>query len=69
VCEVVPVRERDDLTFDHLRATSEAFLTSSTRDIQAIDSVDGGPSLPTAGPLTSAAMAAFATLVAEGLDP
>ncbi|MCB1039930.1 MAG: aminotransferase class IV family protein [Acidimicrobiales bacterium] len=68
VCEQVPVLERDDLTFDHLRSTSEAFLTSSTRDLQPIHAVDD-VSLQAPGPLTTAAMAAFAALEGAGLDP
>jgi branched-chain amino acid aminotransferase len=69
VCEIGPVVERDDLTLDHLRDAGEAFLTSSTRDVQPIGEVDGValPAVP--GPLTAAAMDAFAALEAEGLDP
>jgi branched-chain amino acid aminotransferase len=61
--------ERDDLTLDDLRNADEAFLTSSTRDVQAISTVDGVdlPSCP--GPLTKAAAEAFAAIVAESLDP
>ena len=69
VCELVPVTERDDLTFDHLRRAPEAFLTSSTRDVHPIGSVDGIALHPTPGPLTAAAAAAFEELVATDLDP
>ncbi|MEZ5140353.1 MAG: aminotransferase class IV [Acidimicrobiales bacterium] len=69
VAEVVDVVERDDLTFDHLRATSEAFLTSSTRDVQPIARVDDTALPLVPGPLTAAASDAFARLVADGLDP
>jgi branched-chain amino acid aminotransferase len=69
VCEIVPVTERDDLDLDHLRSTSEAFLTSSTRDVQPIGEVDGHPLPQVPGPLTAAAMAAFSALEADGLDP
>ncbi|MCB0960669.1 MAG: aminotransferase class IV [Acidimicrobiales bacterium] len=69
VMEVVDVVERDDLTLDHLRSTSEAFLTSSTRDVQPIARVDGVALALVPGPLTSAASEAFARLVADGLDP
>lgn len=69
VCEEVEVIERDDLTFDHLRSTAEAFLTSSTRDVHPIATVDG-VALPHApGPLTVAASSAFAALEARTLDP
>ena len=70
VCEVVEVVERDDLTFDDLRRTSEAFLTSSTRDIHPIDLVDGTPlGQPAPGPLTTEASTALVDLQAETLDP
>ena len=52
-----------------LAAADEAFLTSTTRDIQPISVVDGQP-LPVApGPLTRSAMQAFAALVAGDTDP
>jgi branched-chain amino acid aminotransferase len=68
VCELVAVAE-DDVPLDALRSAEEAFLTSSTRDVQPIRSVDGRP-LPTCpGPLTSAAAAAFQALLVRELDP
>lgn len=70
VCEIVEVVERDDLTFEDLRHTSEAFLTSSTRDIHPIDAVDGTPlAVPAPGPLTAAALDALGALQARTLDP
>jgi branched-chain amino acid aminotransferase len=69
VCEQVDVVERGDLTFEDLRSASEAFLTSSTRDVHPIDRVDDVVLAHAPGPLTAAAMAAFASLEAEGLDP
>lgn len=69
VCELVPVTERDDLTLDHLCRAPEAFLTSSTRDVHPIRSVDGRRLGQTPGPLTTAAAKAYRTLVAEDLDP
>jgi branched-chain amino acid aminotransferase len=68
VCEGVAVVERDDLTLADLRHTSEAFLTSSTRDVHPIDAIDGRP-LAAPGPLTAAAAEAFAALQARTLDP
>ena len=69
VVELVEAVERDDLTFGHLHASSEAFLTSSTRDIHPIAHVDD-VALPAApGPLTARARAAFADLQARTLDP
>jgi branched-chain amino acid aminotransferase len=57
------------LTNDDLVGADEAFLTSSTREVQAISAVDGRE-LPTApGPITERLTAAFADLVARDLDP
>lgn len=59
----------EDLPVDALAQAGEAFLTSSTREIQAIQAVDGR-ALPTApGTLTAEAAAAFADLVVRDLDP
>ena len=68
VCALVDVVERDDLTFEDLHRTSEAFLTSSTRDVHPIEAIDGRP-LTVPGPLTAAAADAFAALQAHTLDP
>ena len=52
-----------------LREASEAFLTSSTREVQPIGAVDG-TTLPTVpGPHTEKAAAAFRALVSRTLDP
>jgi branched-chain amino acid aminotransferase len=67
VCELVEVAETD-LTMADLPTVEEAFLTSSTRDVQPIASIDGRP-LPAPGPLTTAAAAAFADLLTRDLDP
>ena len=68
VLERVDVVERD-VPIDALMLADEAFLTSSTRDVQPIASVDGR-SLPAApGPRTSAAIDAFAALSASCTDP
>ena len=68
VLELIDAGE-EALPLDALAAADEAFLTSSTRDVQAIASVDGEP-LPSApGPLTRAAAAAFADLLGRDLDP
>jgi branched-chain amino acid aminotransferase len=71
VCELVQVVERDDLTLDDLRQADEAFLTSSTRDVQPIASVDGVPirSAEGPGPVTSAVVASFAALQRSTSDP
>jgi len=52
-----------------LGEADEAFLTSSTRDVQAIRAVDGRGLGEAPGPLTIAAAAAFADLLAHDLDP
>ena len=58
-----------DLPLDALASADEAFLTSTTREVQAIRAVDGA-ALPVApGPLTQAAAAAFKDLVKRDLDP
>ncbi|HEX2850717.1 MAG TPA: aminotransferase class IV [Acidimicrobiales bacterium] len=59
----------DDVPVGALAGADEAFLTSTTREVQPIRAVDGRalPSAP--GPLTSAAAAAFAGLVEHDLDP
>jgi branched-chain amino acid aminotransferase len=70
VLEACPsAEETEDLTLDDLRTADEAFLTSSTRDVQPISTVDGVGLASAPGPLTSAAMAAFAALQATSLDP
>lgn len=68
VMELVEVAEAP-LPLAALAEADEAFLTSSTREVQAIRSVDG-VDLPAApGPLTAAAAEALSGLVARDLDP
>ena len=69
VLEIVDVTETDALALDDLRTADEAFLTSSTRDVQPVATVDGVALPPTPGPLTRAAIDAFAQLRARTLDP
>ena len=59
----------DDLPIGALDRAGEAFLTSSTRDVQPIRAVDGRVLPAAPGPLTSAAAAAYRRLVARTLDP
>jgi branched-chain amino acid aminotransferase len=68
VCELVPVAERD-VPIERLADAEEAFLTSSTRDVQPITSVDGRALNCCPGPLTKSAADAFAALVATTTDP
>lgn len=68
VLEVTDAVE-EDLPFDVLFDADEAFLTSSTRDVQAIASVDGIGLRECPGPLTEAAASALAELMRGDLDP
>jgi branched-chain amino acid aminotransferase len=52
-----------------LTGADEAFLTSSTREVQPIAAVDGRPLPQVPGPLTRAAMGAYADLLSRHLDP
>jgi branched-chain amino acid aminotransferase len=67
--EHLDIVERDDLTLDDLSATSEAFLSASTRDVHPIATVDDRrlPLVP--GPLTRGAAARYAAVVASSTDP
>jgi branched-chain amino acid aminotransferase len=57
------------LPLDALARAGEAFLTSSTRNVQAIHAVDGHPLVEAPGPLTKSAADAFGDLLARDLDP
>jgi branched-chain amino acid aminotransferase len=59
--------EEADVPLEALRDAEEAFLTSTTRDVQPIGLVDGRE-LPT-GPVTRRAQEVFARLSAEKVDP
>jgi branched-chain amino acid aminotransferase len=64
----IPV-DTSPLPLDALRDADEAFLTSTTREVQPIATVDD-QALPLApGPVTAALAAAFTELVAHDLDP
>jgi branched-chain amino acid aminotransferase len=68
VMELVPVVE-ERLPLSALADADEAFLTSSTREVQPVRAVDGKALAGAPGPLTAAAASAFADLVARDLDP
>jgi branched-chain amino acid aminotransferase len=56
----VPGIEEGAWTLDEVKAADEAFLASTTRELQAVASIDGA-ALPAApGPRTRAAQEAFA---------
>ena len=59
----------DDLPLPALGDADEAFVSSSTREVQPIRAVDGRTLPECPGPLTRAAAGAFAALVARDLDP
>lgn len=61
--------EEADMPLDALAQAEEAFLSSSTRNVQPIASVDGVPLPSPPGPLTRAVAAAFTDLLARDLDP
>jgi branched-chain amino acid aminotransferase len=68
VMELVPVVE-EQLPLSALTHAEEAFLTSSTREVQPVRAVDGKLLGGAPGPLTAAAAAAFTDLVARDPDP
>ena len=63
------VAVEEDVPLSALAAADEAFLASTTREVQPISVVDD-VALPVApGPLTAAAASAFAEIVKRSLDP
>jgi len=68
VLELVDAEEAD-LPVEALADVDEAFLTSSTREVQPIRAVDGRPLPAAPGAITNQTAAAFAELVARDLDP
>ena len=68
VMELVDVVE-DDLPMEALARADEAFLTSSTRNVQAIRTIDGRRLQTCPGPRTEGAGAAFKALAERDLDP
>lgn len=68
IVELVEVEETD-VAVGAVAEVDEAFVTSSTRDVQPVRAVDGRPLATCPGPLTSAAAAALSALMARDLDP
>jgi branched-chain amino acid aminotransferase len=58
-----------DVPLSALSEAEEAFITSSTREIQPVSAVDGRPLPAAPGPVTAKLAEAFTSLVAENLDP
>ena len=68
VMELADVVERD-IDPAEFGSADEAFLTSSTRDVSPISTVDGVEMPAAPGPVTAGLMAAFADLIARTTDP
>ena len=68
VMELVDVIE-EDVPMDVLAQADEAFLTSSTRDVQPIRAIDGRRLQVCPGPLTEGAGIAFKALLERDVDP
>ncbi len=66
--ELVDVVE-DDVPLSALAAADEAFLSSSTREVQPISAVDGVALAAVPGPCTALARSRFADLVRRDTDP
>jgi branched-chain amino acid aminotransferase len=61
--------EEIDVPLEEFASAEEAFLTSTTRDVQPIRAVDGTVLPAAPGPVTRKAMEVFATRGAADLDP
>ncbi len=59
----------EDVPMSVLADADEVFLTSSTRDVQPVSTIDGRPLRSAPGLLTREAAARFAELVGRTLDP
>jgi branched-chain amino acid aminotransferase len=66
--EGIVVREEAQ-PLERLRTAREAFLTSSTRRVQAIGAIDSSPYADAPGPLTLQAKEIFEKYAAQDLDP
>lgn len=63
ILENVPGAVEEDLPLDALAGADEAFLASTTREVQPVRAVDGVPLPACPGPLTTAAADVFQRLV------
>jgi branched-chain amino acid aminotransferase len=68
VLEVADITEAD-VPYEILTTTSEAFLTSSTREVMSISQVDDRMLVYPPGPRTALVARSFADLVGDDLDP
>lgn len=70
LCEALGIPHGEPtLSVDALRDADEAFLTSTTREVQAISRVDDRELPAAPGPLTTRLDTAFGDLVARDMDP
>lgn len=67
--EWIPELEERDIPIGDLGAASEAFLTSTSRDVHPIATVDSNPLTNAPGPLTKHAMAIWNECAARDIDP
>jgi branched-subunit amino acid aminotransferase/4-amino-4-deoxychorismate lyase len=65
--ELLPEAREEVITRDELRGAREAFLASTTREVQAIARIDGDVLPAAPGPLTQAAAGAFSAHVRDTL--
>jgi branched-chain amino acid aminotransferase len=69
-CAVIGVvAEERDIAIDALVGSDEAFLSSTTREVQPIAHVGGAAMAAAPGPITAKLASAFRDLVARDLDP
>jgi branched-chain amino acid aminotransferase len=69
VLEVVPEADEEDVPMSALAEADEVLLTSSTRDVQPLRSLDGRSLPGVDGPVARRAMAAFGELQGREIDP
>lgn len=67
--EELPEAEEDELPLTALASADEVLLTSSTRDVQPLRSLDGRALPGAAGPVAQRAVAVIAALQGRTLDP
>ena len=69
VLELLDEAEEDDVPMAALAEADEVLLTSSTRDVQPLRSLDGRPLPGAAGPVARRAAGALARLQDRDIDP
>ena len=69
VLDVVPEADEEDVPIEVLERADEVLLTSTTRDVQPLRTLDGRALPGTRGPWAQRAAAALAALQARDLDP